>query len=94
MLNLPTKRETAGGDVQKAKKHSGQQPHGILDDPVNILLTEKEAAQFLKVSPRALQQRRYLSQPPEYLKLPGSSAVRYRLSVLMRYAADGEVPLP
>ncbi len=94
MFNQAAKRETAGGDLQKAKKLSGQQSYAILDDPVNILLTEKEAAQFLKVSPRALQQRRYHSQPPEYLKLPGSSAVRYRLSVLMRYAADGEVPLP
>ena len=65
-----------------------------LDDPRNVLLNEKQAAVFLGLTDRALQQRRYYSQPPAYIKLPGSSAVRYRLSVLMDFVAEGEVPLP
>ena len=65
-----------------------------LDDPHNVLLNEKQTAVFLGLTDRALQQRRYFSQPPAYIKLPGSSAVRYRLSVLMDFVADGEVPLP
>ena len=66
----------------------------ILDDPHHILLTEKQAAAYLGLTDRALQQRRYCSLPPEYIKLPGSSAIRYRLSVLMRFVEQGEVPLP
>ncbi len=65
-----------------------------LDDPRNILLTEKQAAAFLSLTDRALQQRRYCSLPPAYIKLPGSSAVRYRLSVLLDFVSQGEVPLP
>jgi len=68
--------------------------HASLDDPHNILLSEKQAAAFLGLTDRALQQRRYCSLPPAYIKLPGSSAVRYRLSVLLDFVAQGEVPLP
>lgn len=66
----------------------------VLNDPFHILLSEKQAANYLGLTDRALQQRRYASLPPEYIKLPGSSAVRYRLSVLMEFVAQGEVPLP
>jgi len=65
-----------------------------LDNPHNVLLNEKQAAAFLGLTDRALQQRRYYSRPPAYIKLPGSSAVRYRLSALMDFVAEGEVPLP
>lgn len=65
-----------------------------LDDPHHILMTEKQAANYLGLTDRALQQCRYASLPPEYIKLPGSRAVRYRLSVLMEFVAQGEVPLP
>lgn len=67
--------------------------HSNLEDPHNILFTEKQAAAFLSLTDRALQQRRYCSLPPAYIKLPGSSAVRYRLSVLLDFVAQGEVPL-
>lgn len=66
----------------------------LLDEPFHILLTEKQAAAYLGLTERTLQQRRYCSLPPEYIKLPGSSAVRYRLSSLMDFVAEGEVPLP
>ena len=66
----------------------------VLNAPFHILLSEKQAANYLGLTDRALQQRRYASLPPEYIKLPGSSAVRYRLSVLMEFVAQGEVPLP
>lgn len=66
----------------------------VLDDPFHILLNEKQAATYLGLTDRALQQRRYASLPPEYIKLPGGSAVRYRLSALMAFVAEGEVPLP
>ena len=66
----------------------------LADDPYHILLNEKQAAAYLGLTDRTLQQRRYLSQPPVYIKLPGSNAVRYRLSDLMAFVAAGEVPLP
>ena len=64
------------------------------DDPYHILLNEKQAAAYLGLTDRTLQQRRYLSQLPVYIQLPGSNAVRYRLSDLMAFVAAGEVPLP
>lgn len=79
----------------KSARKAAMPPNvAVLDDPHNILLNEKQAAAFLGLTDRALQQRRYFSQPPAYIKLPGSSAVRYRLSVLMEFVAEGEVPLP
>ena len=62
-------------------------------DPHLILLNEKQAATFLGLTDRTLQQRRYYSQPPAYIKLPGSNAVRYRLSELIAFVEAGEVPL-
>ena len=62
-------------------------------DPHLILLNEKQAAAFLGLTDRTLQQRRYYSQPPAYIKLPGSNAVRYRLSELIAFVEAGEVPL-
>ena len=62
-------------------------------DPHLILLNEKQAAAFLGLTDRTLQQRRYCSQPPAYIKLPGSNAVRYRLSELIAFVEAGEVPL-
>lgn len=76
---------------EKSKAFS---PAKLPDEPFHTLLTEKQAAAYLGLTDRALQQRRYASLPPAYIKLPGSSAVRYRLSVLMAFVAEGEVPLP
>lgn len=76
------------------EKSKALSPAKFPDDPFHTLLTEKQAAAYLGFTDRALQQRRYASLPPAYIKLPGSSAVRYRLSVLMAFVAEGEVPLP
>jgi hypothetical protein len=89
--NVKTKA-TQAGRSNTARK-TAMPATAALDDPRNILLNEKQAAAFLGLTDRALQQRRYFSQPPAYIKLPGSSAVRYRLSVLMAFVAEGEVPL-
>ena len=101
---LATEKEAATGlglsvcTLQpKRQKNSAPQRKesaSVLSDPFHILLSEKQAAHYLGLTDRALQQRRYSSLPPEYIKLPGSSAVRYRLSVLMEFVAQGEVPLP
>lgn len=85
------KRQTQCLIDEKSKALS---PARLPDDPFHTLLTEKQAAAYLGLTDRALQQRRYASLPPAYIKLPGSSAVRYRLSVLMAFVAEGEVPLP
>ena len=66
----------------------------LVSDPFHTLLNEQQAADYLGLTRRTLQQRRYYSLPPAYIKLPGSSAVRYRLSDLMAFVAAGEVPLP
>ena len=76
------------------KKANTILPPKLPDDPFHTLMTEKQAAAYLGWTERTLQQRRYSSLPPEYIKLPGSSAVRYRLSVLMDFVSQGEVPLP
>ena len=91
--NMKTKtvRSSRANTVRKTAMPANT---AALDDPHNVLLNEKQAGVFLGLSDRALQQRRYYSQPPAYIKLPGSSAVRYRLSVLMDFVAEGEVPLP
>lgn len=47
------------------------------------LLTEQQAAQFLGWSRKTLQARRWLRQPPCYLKLGRS--IRYRLSDLEKF---------
>jgi hypothetical protein len=86
-------KATQGSRSNKARK-AAMPAITALDDPHNVLLNEKQAADFLNLTDRALQQRRYFAQPPAYIKLPGSSAVRYRLSVLMDFVAAGEVPLP
>lgn len=89
------KTESAQGRRAKSTRKAAMPSNAAaLDDPHNVLLNEKQAAAFLNLTDRALQQRRYYSQPPAYIKLPGSSAVRYRLSVLMEFVAEGEVPLP
>jgi hypothetical protein len=96
MENNAKKKAVRGNrvNVNTARKATMPANAAILDDPHNILLNEKQAAVFLGLTDRALQQRRYYSQPPAYIKLPDSSAVRYRLSVLMDFVAEGEVPLP
>ena len=82
------------GRVKTARKTAMPSNAAALDDPYHVLFNEKQAGDYLGLTGRALQQRRYLSQPPAYIKLPGSSAVRYRLSVLMKFVTEGEVPLP
>lgn len=53
------------------------------------LLNEKEAAPLVGLSVRTLQQRRWLGLPPDYVKVPGTRAVRYRLSDLLAYVEQG-----
>lgn len=89
-----TKTNAAQSGRAKILAKAAPSVNATLDDPHNVLLNEKQTASFLGLTARALQQRRYYSQPPAYIKLPGSSAVRYRLSVLMEFVAAGEVPLP
>lgn len=80
--------------TQQIPLPQGRNPLAGLNDPYHVLLTEKQAAEYLGLTARALQQRRYNSLPPASIKLPDSSAVRYRLSVLMEFVAQGEIPLP
>ncbi len=55
------------------------------------LLTEKQAADYLKMSPKTLQRRRFDKRPPTYLSLSGT--IRYRISDLDRYL-EGSIVLP
>ena len=81
--------------VKQTRPHSckSSPESSAFADPHLILLNEKQAAAFLGLTDRTLQQRRYYSQPPAYIKLPGSNAVRYRLSELIAFVEAGEVPL-
>ena len=52
------------------------------------LLTNVEAAAFLRLSPRTLDRWRWAQRGPTFKKIGG--AVRYRLSDLERFAQIGE----
>jgi hypothetical protein len=62
------------------QKNSKQRGGLIGDRPVDRLVDEHFAADFLCQSVKTLRKRRWAGDPPEYVKLGRS--VRYRLSVL------------
>jgi len=47
------------------------------------LLTEKEMAEYLKMSPRTLQGMRAKSEGPPYIKI--GTSVRYKLKTVRKY---------
>ena len=53
---------------------------------IDILYTEQEAADIMKVSSKTLQKRRFDKKPPVYLNLNGT--IRYRHSDLKQYFED------
>lgn len=53
------------------------------------LLTEKEAAPIVGLSVRTLQARRWMGLSPDYVRVPGTRAIRYRLSDLLAYVEQG-----
>ncbi|MFP3983333.1 MAG: helix-turn-helix transcriptional regulator [Desulfurivibrionaceae bacterium] len=53
------------------------------------LLTEKEAAEFIRGSVKTLQARRYRHQPPVYYKVGG--AIRYKIADLEGWIESGKV---
>jgi len=56
------------------------------------LLTTKEAAELLSLSPHALAMYRYKRTGPKYLKTPGlRGAVRYRKADLLAWLRQNEV---
>ena len=57
----------------------------------NTLLTEQEAADFLKLSCKTLQRRRFTKKPPSYINLDGT--IRYRLCDLEDYLQKSAVVL-
>ena len=57
----------------------------------NTLLTEQEAADFLKLSCKTLQRRRFTRKPPTYINLNGT--IRYRLGDLEDYLQKSAVVL-
>ncbi len=54
-----------------------------------MLLTERQAAEFLGWSPKTLQARRFYRKPPKYLKVGRS--VRYAQEDLDQFLADCRV---
>ena len=57
----------------------------------NTLLTEQEAADYLKLSCKTLQRRRFTRKPPSYINLNGT--IRYRLGDLEDYLQKSAVVL-
>ena len=57
----------------------------------NTLLTEQEAADYLKLSCKTLQRRRFTKKPPSYINLDGT--IRYRLGDLEDYLQKSAVVL-
>ncbi len=58
-------------------------------EDIDILYTEQEAAELLRVSPKTLQKRRCMKKPPAYLNLSGT--IRYRASDLREYIESSVV---
>ena len=63
----------------------------VLQESVGKLLTEKEAAPIVGLSVRTLQQRRFQRLPPNYIRLPGTRSIRYRLPDLLSFIEQGVV---
>ena len=63
----------------------------VSKENVEKLLTEKAAAPIVGLSVRTLQQRRFMHQPPNYIRLPGTRSIRYRLSDLLNFIEQGVV---
>ena len=57
----------------------------------NTLLTEQEAADFLKLSCKTLQRRRFTKKTPSYINLDGT--IRYSLGALETYLQKSAVVL-
>ena len=57
----------------------------------NTLLTEQEAADFLKLSCKTLQRRRFTKKPPSYINLNGT--IRYSRCDLEDYLQKSAVVL-
>lgn len=64
---------------------------GVNSYEPDTLVGEKKAAEIIGLSVRTLQQRRYLHQPPKYIRLPGTRTIRYRLSDLVSFIEHGVV---
>ena len=68
-----------------------KEDHPIVDRQTSeILLTEKETARFLHVTPHALQKWRSDGKGPRYIKT-GRKFLRYRQSDLEQFLANGTV---
>ena len=65
--------------------------NGIATPITDMLVGERKAAEIIGLSVRTLQQRRYLHQPPKYIRLPGTRSIRYRLSDLRSFIEQGVV---
>ena len=74
---------------KKVKIPTSTIPAPSPSDNHDKLLTEKEAAPIVGFTFRTLQQRRYMGLPPDYVRLPGSDSIRYRLSDLLAYVEQG-----
>ena len=57
----------------------------------DLLLTEEQAADILKLSPKTLQQKRSAGKLPVFVKLAGGAAVRYRWADLQDYISKSRV---
>jgi hypothetical protein len=75
--------------LKKGKMPKSTNPALSLSEPHDKLLTEKEAAPIVGFTFRTLQQRRYMGLPPDYVRLPDSDSIRYRLSDLLAYVEQG-----
>lgn len=74
---------------KKVKTPTSTTPALSPSEPHDKLLTEKEAAPIVGFTFRTLQQRRYMGLPPNYVRLPDSDSIRYRLSDLLAYVEQG-----
>ncbi len=79
--------EIAGAEVEKAVKTNPSEARSPVQDARDVLLNEGQAAEFLKLSVRTLQQWRVSGRGPLFTKL--SRAVRYRRADLDAYVARG-----
>ena len=55
----------------------------IQQDPKLVTMDEQQASAIIGLTPKTLQHRRYMRQPPAFLKV--GRKIRYRLSDLYEY---------
>jgi DNA-binding transcriptional regulator YiaG len=84
---INTGRSSAPTAARKPASAPVEEPLPLPEIPMDRMLTTKQAAMILGVSFETLKKWRQRRKRPQFLRYP-DGAIRYRLSVIMRFLAN------